>query len=262
MNTKKTDQTSIRIDESLPAKADVAESLELTADHPVARGDAPSKPDAADRSATGEKPARTGDGSAKESFVRTQARASRPMRDLPDMILGAGAGADTPNATGEPEGYVRVRVRVREGELRVLDARLVDGPLIQDSGFPAGNLYEFTLDGRLLHAGALPDLGIQRSFPDPAATEGPRTGHHLADRETFEFTARIPAREVTADSVGRVELTLHRVKSEARAERLGNQSLEIQFERDVRPVARLRGLPESIVPEVLARTGKRAANAE
>lgn len=259
MNAKKSKRPLIHRDESLPGKPEAAESLERKGTPVVAAEGAPLKPESSGREAS---PLMKREGSPKEEFTRSSARESQPMQGLADMVPPKDAGASR-SASEEPgQGYVRMRVRVRDGELRVLDARLVDGPLTQASSFPGHNLYEVTLDGRLLHAGALPDLGIQRSFPDPDAKEGPRVGHHFADRTAFEFTARVPAGDVTTENVARVELTLHRIKGEARAERLGTEPLTEQFSREVRPVARLRGLPESVVPEALVREGKRAVRPE
>jgi hypothetical protein len=258
MDAKKTRRPIIRPDETLPGKPDAESCLKEPTPITIAK-DAPAKA-AGDKPV--EPPAHAANAAAKEPFTRKPARESRPMPDLPDMEAADGGGddhvPDTARDRGD-EGYIRMRVRVRGDELRVLDARLVDGPLDQATAFPGGNLYEITLDGRLLHAGALTDLGIQRSFPDPEADEGPRAGHHFAERDRYEFTARVPAGEITPDSVGRVELTLHRVKGEARTDRLGAAPLTDQFAVQVRPVARLRGLPQSIVPEELVRAGKRAA---
>ncbi len=41
-------------------------------------------------------------------------------------------------------------------------------------------------------------------------------GHHLTEREVYEFMARVPAGELAAEIIGRVRLTLHWVKEEGR----------------------------------------------
>jgi len=41
-------------------------------------------------------------------------------------------------------------------------------------------------------------------------------GHHLTEREVYEFMARVPAAELAAEIIGRVRLTLHWVKEEGR----------------------------------------------
>ena len=160
--------------------------------------------------------------------------------------------------TGRREQYIRMRVRVRDGQLSVLDSHLVDGPLSQTTGFSGGHAYEVTLDDRLLHAGHLADLGEQRSFvnPSPKAPKEQK-GHHLTERYSYEFMARVPAAEVTRDTIGRIVVRLHRLKEEARVDRLGTASLSRQFVREMRPVAELVGLPESVLPEAIERRGGR-----
>src|SRR5262249_40969659 len=166
-----------------------------------------------------------------------------------------------PAATGKGGGreqYIRMRIRVRGGQLSIIDSHLVDGPLSQTSGFSGGNAYDVTLDDRLLHAAALPDVGVQRSFgnPDPKAPREQR-GHHLTERPVYEFMARVPAAEVTRDTIGRITVRLHRVKEEARVDRLGTSPLARQFEREMRPIAEIVGLPDSVLPEAIEQRGGR-----
>lgn len=156
----------------------------------------------------------------------------------------------------ESEQYVRLRVRVRNGRLSIVDSHLVDGPLGQVTGFPGSNAYEVTLDGELLHAGALPDLGVQRSFPN---VKGPpdQHGHYITERGTYEFMARLPAEAITNETLGRITVRLLRVKDEAQAERVGDVPVSAQFERELRPVAEVVGLPESALPKAIERRGAR-----
>jgi hypothetical protein len=154
------------------------------------------------------------------------------------------------------EQYIRLRVRVRGDRLSVIDSHLVDGPLGQTQGFSGPNVYEVTVDDRLLHAGALPDLGVQRSFVNPV---GPpeQQGHHFTDRSTYEFMARVPAHEVTPETIGKIAVRLHRAKDEARTDRLGSAPLAHQFPREIRQVAELVGLPASVLPEAIEERGDR-----
>jgi hypothetical protein len=154
------------------------------------------------------------------------------------------------------EQYVRMRIRVRDGRLSVIDSHLVDGPLAQAPGFSTMNAYEVTIDGRLLHAGALPDLGVQRSFVNPSGPPEQR-GHHFTDRPIFEFTARAPAHEISPETIGRIAVRLYRVKNEARTDRLTAAPLAQQFEREIRQIAELVGLPSSVLPEAIEARGGR-----
>jgi len=186
-------------------------------------------------------------------------RNPKEMTDLPDMKpprrRPASSGDDQP-----VEQYIRLRIRVRGDRMSVIDSHLVDGPLSSINAFPGNNAYEVTLGDRLLHAGALPDFGTQRAFVAPNPVEGQET-HHVTDRDVFEFSARLPAAEVTEETFADIAIRLHRVKGEARAERLTDQPLAVQFEREMRPVAELRGLPESALPDRIEARGARTPRA-
>lgn len=156
------------------------------------------------------------------------------------------------------EQYVRLRIRVRGDRLSVIDSHLVDGPLAQTTTFQATTAYDVTHNDRLLHAGSVPDLGMQRSFPIPDAPEGQR-GHHLTPRDVSEFSARVPAREVTADTIGGIRVRLHRVDEPTSVPRLGAAPLAVQLEGRVTPTAELTGLPDSALPEAIEARGARTA---
>jgi len=159
------------------------------------------------------------------------------------------------NRAAQGEQYIRLRIRVNNGRLSVIDSHLVDGPLGQGGGFPGTNAYEVTLGDRLLHAGALPDLGVQRSFPNP---KGPRQqrSHYLTERNIFEFMARLPASEVNSETIGKIAVRLLRVKEAASVQRL-DAPLGTQLERETRPIAELVGLPESVLPDAIEKRGGR-----
>jgi hypothetical protein len=154
------------------------------------------------------------------------------------------------------EQYVRLRIRVHNDRLMVIDSHLVDGPLRQTNAFSGANVYEVTAGDRLLHAEALPDLGVQRSFVNPA---GPpeQQGHHFTERPIYEFMARVPAQEVSRETIRNITVRLYRLKDEARTDRLGSAPLALQFERQIRQVAELAGLPASVVPEAIEKRGAR-----
>jgi hypothetical protein len=156
------------------------------------------------------------------------------------------------------EQYVRLRVRVRGDRLQVIDSHLVDGPLSQSTTFHGTSAYDVTYQDRLLHAGSVPDLGTQRSFPNP---QGPadQHGHHLTPREVSEFSARIPAREVTPETIAGIRVRLHRVAEATSAPRLSAAPLAVQFEGRITPTAELVGLPESALPSAIAARGARTA---
>ncbi|HZX01489.1 hypothetical protein [Kribbella sp.] len=159
--------------------------------------------------------------------------------------------------TGAPdEQYVRLRIRVRGDRLTVVDSHLVDGPLAQSTTFHGADAYEVTYQDRLLHAGTVADPNTQRSFPLP---DGPE-GHHVTPREIYEFTARIPAADVTAETRAGIHVRLHRIDEPTTTTHVGAAPLATQFEGRLTPVAELVGLPESALPEAIdsrgARTGQ------
>lgn len=177
----------------------------------------------------------------KETFVRQPVRRAGKGVEMPDMEPPRRRrGATAP----EPEpGYVVLHMRLAGERLRVVDSRLMPGPLAADVALTGSHAYEVAVAGRLVHTGSLPDLGVQRSFANPQATEGVETGHHLAARRTVDFTVRVPAGEVTEESLEQVEVVLLRVKGEVTIDRLDDERVSTRFPRELRPVARLSGLP-------------------
>ncbi|HEY7036340.1 MAG TPA: hypothetical protein VH482_33740, partial [Thermomicrobiales bacterium] len=198
--------TAIRLDEKRPSKPAVPPEGAETPEAEIPRYRGQSK--------TGKMP-KPGKGrradQVKPSFDAAKVR--RPRKPSGEIDFGdqqPRRGRGGARSSAGPEQYVRLRVRVTDGRLSVVESHLVDGPLGQATGFPGGNAYEVTLGDRLLHAGALPDLGVQRSFPNP---KGPpdEHGHFLTDRRVYEFMARVPAEEVRPDTIGEIAVRLHRV---------------------------------------------------
>jgi hypothetical protein len=180
------------------------------------------------------------------------ARGHHPDGEHPAQQPRSGDGSGRP-----VEQYVRLRVRVRGDRLTVLDSHLVDGPLSAPTTLHGAGVYEVTVGDRLVHAAAIPDLGLeQRSFPNP---EGPpdQHGHHFTEFPTTEISVRIPAGELTPETIGTVQVRLHRLVGPASGVRVGAQSLGVQLRDQVEPVAELVGLPESTLPEAIEARGGR-----
>lgn len=212
-----------------------------------------------------DKPPGTGQGQAKAEVdpeVTRAPRSPQEMEGLPDMTPPRRSDdAGGHRAEDQPaEQYIRLRLRVRGDRMSVVDSHLVDGPLASVNAFPGNNAYEVALGDRLLHAGALPDFGQQRAFVAPNPSPG-QAVHHFTERDVFEFSARLPAAEVTPETLGDVTVRLYRVKGEPRTERLTDEPLAVQFEREMRPVAELAGLPESALPERIEDRGGRTPSA-
>lgn len=142
----------------------------------------------------------------------------------------------------EPAGYVRMRLRVQDGDVSVLDAKAVEGPLVETK-IQGALAYEATLGPRRVAAGAIPDVGEKRSFPAPKG-KGPQSGHFVTPLESYEINVRVPKESVSLASLPRLEVALYRVKEElpvVHAAALSAAPLGVQFDKHVREVARLKG---------------------
>jgi hypothetical protein len=190
---------------------------------------------------------------------RARRGAQRPVggSELGDQVPPRTAAGKSRTRAGREE-YVRMRLPVAGDRLEVVDSHLVDGPLAQPQSFVGAGAYEISVGDRLLFAAAVPDVGTQRSFVDPQGGDE-RRGHFVTDRSVFEFDVRVPAHELTRETIGDVRLTLHRIKEPIVAERVDERRLGDQFEKRVRPLAELVGLPDSVLPAAIARRGARTA---
>jgi len=156
------------------------------------------------------------------------------------------------------EGYVRLRVRVGEdGGTSIVDSHFVESTLVQPSAIYGNFAYEVTEGEKRLYLDSIPDLGVFRSFVNP---DGPleERQHHMYELKTYEFDVRVPARDLTAAALPKVVITLYRVKEARPAMPVGIQPLHVQYQRELREVARVDGIPARILPEaVQRRSGKR-----
>jgi hypothetical protein len=149
------------------------------------------------------------------------------------------------------EGYVRLRVRVEEdGGTSIIDSHFVNSALLQPSTIHGNFAYEVTEGQKRLHLDSIPDLGVFRSFVNP---DGPleERQHHMYELKTYEFDVRVPARELAAAALPKVAITLYRVKEARPILPAGIQPLHVQYQRELREVARLEGVPARILPEAV-----------
>jgi hypothetical protein len=149
-----------------------------------------------------------------------------------------------------PEGYVRFRVRVEDGEMTVVDSHLVESTLVQQSAVHGNFVYEITEGEKRLHLDSIPDLGVFRSFANP---DGPpeQRRHHIYELSTYEFDVRVPVKELASAALPRVAIALYRVKDARPPMTAGVMPLSAQYQRELREVARLEGIPIQVLPEVL-----------
>lgn len=167
-----------------------------------------------------------------------------PQGELPDQ--------EERKPVANAEGYVRLRLRVEDGELAVVGATAVEGPYIERTKLFGDMAYEVTLGGRRLAAGAVPDVGVMRSFPDPEGTPE-QQGHFITEATSYEINVRVPKDEISLAALPAVEIALYRVKEDVPADRVGPAVLSEQFDRELREVARIKGIePERLAEPVQA----------
>lgn len=178
------------------------------------------------------------------------ARQPRDRGEQAEPRAPTGAGAKRGS-----EGYVRLRLRVHGGDVTVVGAKAVEGPLA--SRRLAGPLlYEATLGSRRVAVGSVQDAGERRSFPHPKPEVPEMSGHHVAPVPSYEVLVRIPRGAVPVKSLPRLQVTLFRVKEPLpvdRAERLGPTPVAAQFTRELREVGCVRGIrPDRLESSVAA----------
>src|ERR671919_1811826 len=153
-------------------------------------------------------------------------------------------------AAQQPEGYVRLRLRVSDGEMSVVGAKAVEGPLAEPK-LQGALAYEATVGEKRVAAGGIPDVGERRSFPDPQG-KGVMRGHHVEELRTYEVNVRIPKERISAAALPRLEIALYKMKEdlpETRPDMLAAPPIGEQFQRELREVGRMKGLK----PDKLAR---------
>ncbi|HXV34789.1 MAG TPA: hypothetical protein VD769_12325 [Gaiellaceae bacterium] len=176
--------------------------------------------------------------------------AVRQPRSRPDME------APKARATARAkDGYVRLRVRVTEGgRLTVVGAKAVEGELVEPK-LQGAMAYEAAVGGKRIAAGGIPDVGEQRSFPDPKAKLPEMKGHHVVELPSYEVNVRVPKAAVKASQLPKLELALFRIKEDLPEEATvlaaaaPEAPLAAQFGKELREVARLKG----IKPDKLAK---------
>jgi hypothetical protein len=152
-----------------------------------------------------------------------------------------------------PPGYVRFQIHVDDGNLSVAGSHYVDSPLMLPPAIDGGYAYEVTDGSRLLHADALPDLGVSRSFANPSGSQAQQR-HHIERQASYDFNVRVPAAELDPASLANLDIVLYRVKERA-PERVLHAAapLGVQMERELREVSRLSGITEDALPAELRR---------
>ncbi len=146
------------------------------------------------------------------------------------------------------EGYVRLRVLVQNGELSVAGAKFVEGPLAAMDALHPGLAYEVMLRSRCVAAGAIPDAGVWRSFPDPLGQPG-LVGHHITKVPSYEIAVRVPAQALSMSALPKARITLYRWSGPVPVAPIEGRSLKAQLKGRVDTVATLKGIRLSRLPK-------------
>jgi hypothetical protein len=175
----------------------------------------------------------------------------RRQDDLDDQVArrgGRGGGSSE-----KSRGYVRFRVHVEYGQISIVDSHFVDSDLAMPPTIHGEYAYEVSLGDQLLHADTIPDLGVVRGFGDPHGTLEQRR-HHTYRETSYDFDVRVPAAELAPPALPKIEIALYRTKDRAPTQRLTESApLSVQFERELREMARLSGIPRNVLPSSLRR---------
>jgi hypothetical protein len=149
-------------------------------------------------------------------------------------------------AATKPDKYVRFRIRVEDGKMSIVDSHLVEGTLLMPSTLSGNYMYEITHGQKRLHLDSIPDLGVKRSFPDPNAPLEERR-EHITKLSSYEFDVRVPEKELKPAALPKIDIVLYRTKERPRMMKLGLGPLNVQFEKEMREVARIRGIRADIL---------------
>jgi hypothetical protein len=139
------------------------------------------------------------------------------------------------------ESYLRLTVHNENGELTVVAAREVDGPLTVPEVLPSGVSWDVSVGNRRISMGHVPDAGIVRAFANRDVPE-PEGRHGFNEVSSFDFNVRIPRQEMTPDLLPNLRLSLHRLHK-VPEQALGTQPLRQQLsEEELTEIGHLEGL--------------------
>jgi hypothetical protein len=140
------------------------------------------------------------------------------------------------------ENYVRLRLHVKNGQISVAGARTVEGPLVMPSKLHSGLAYEVTCGKKRIGLGSIEDSAVRRGFPHPESAPAGQEGHSVVEQQEFEFTVRIQQKEFSPWALPRISVSVYRVKGETPDSPVMPEMLSTQFSRELREVAKLKGI--------------------
>jgi hypothetical protein len=137
-------------------------------------------------------------------------------------------------------------MRFANGQLSVIGASEVPGPLTMPSAVINGFVYEILLGDQQIALGSLPDVGLRRAFAN-RDVPGPEGKHRFIPDPTFDFFVRIPKTQITEANLPNLTILLHNVRN-APDRLVPGTALQEQPGVETADVARLRGLSLERLP--------------
>jgi len=145
------------------------------------------------------------------------------------------------------EGYIRLHVYVTKGQMSVIGAQSVAGPLVQPQSLQHDHAYEAAVSTTRVAVESIPDLTERRSYPNPHAGPG-QEGHYITNTDTYDFIVRISRKAFSLAQLPQLRITLYQVSDTAKFKSLDKQTLDTQFGQQVKEVAQLNGLRVEQLP--------------
>ena len=143
-------------------------------------------------------------------------------------------------------GYLRLRVLVEPGQLTLVGATVVEGPLTQATELHPGLAYEVTIGNRRVAVGQVQDAGVWRSFGDPSGRPA-LSGHHITILPSYEIAVRVPLAGLSMAALRRANVTVYRWRGEP-ADTQGERSMKSRLGKRVETIGRLKGIRIDSLP--------------
>src|SRR5260370_37471862 len=105
------------------------------------------------------------------------------------------------------QGYIRLHVRVTNGQLSVIGAQAVAGPLVQNQSLHHDYAYEVTVGANRVAVESLPNPEEWSSYPNPHGVQG-QEGHHITHAASYDLTVRIPRQALSLAELPQMENAL------------------------------------------------------
>jgi hypothetical protein len=172
-----------------------------------------------------------------EPLPSRRARPKQQKLPLDEQIPASGRR----RAPSAGDRYLRIRVRLEDDTLSVQHIKEVHGPLVAHEDLHGALAYEVTVDGKRVASASIPDAMVNRAFP-PREPEAGQEGHFFVPAPSHDILVRVPRDAVSLRALPRTEIALYRIKEGPLPRTVSTAPLTATFGRELREVARLRGI--------------------